>query len=166
MNKRLKNQLSKYKLQAKAKKLADLHTGTAFDLIGGKLLEVSPSEVKAQFVLNEISRQVFGLMHGGIYAYVAESIASLGAWMSVDQEKTLCLGTEINATHLKAFADRSSKINAYARCLKAGKNMQIWSIEFTDKNKDLLSIARCSVFLKHLDSKHKSNKSLKTRKAK
>ncbi len=137
----------------KAKKLASLHKGTAFELIGGKLLKISAKQVTASFILNDVSRQAFGLMHGGIYAYVAESIASLGAWMSVDSEETACLGTEISATHLKAVTKKGAKVTAKADCLKAGRNMQVWNIEFRDKDKDLLSIARCSVFLKSLKRK-------------
>lgn len=132
----------------KAKILSSLHKGTAFDLIGGKLLTITPKQVKAQFVLNDVSRQAFGLLHGGIYAYVAESMASLGAWMSVDQEKNICVGIEVSASHLKAVSTKGAKIDALASCIKPGKNLQVWSIQFSDKQQDLVSIARCSVYIK------------------
>lgn len=154
------NKESNFKLlEKKAKKLKSLHKGTAFELIGGKLDKISSKQVKAHFSLNNVSRQAFGLLHGGIYAYVAESLASLGAWMSVDHKTKACLGIEISASHLKAVAEPGAKVFATANCLKSGKSMQIWSIEFKDKEKDLLSVARCSVFIKNISAKTADNRS-------
>jgi uncharacterized protein (TIGR00369 family) len=135
-------------LEAKCLELANYHNGTVFDLIGAEFLELSRSRLVASFTLNQASRQAFGLMHGGIYAYVAESLASLGGWLGLKLDNEICVGIEINANHLKAVSKLGSKIEAVASPLRSGKTIQVWQVEFRDSSGDLVSVSRCTLIVK------------------
>jgi 1,4-dihydroxy-2-naphthoyl-CoA hydrolase len=136
---------------SKAKYLSKLHNKTAFDLIGGKYTKIQPKLVEASFKLNRVSQQIFGLMHGGVYAYVAESIASLGTWVSCHSKDSICVGLDISATHLRPFYEVGATVTAKAVAIKQGKSIHVWSVHFFNKKKELLSIAQCTVFIKDLN---------------
>lgn len=135
-------------LEEKSKELANYHSGTVFDLIGGQFLEVGKKKLVASFTLNEVSRQVFGLLHGGIYAYVSESLASLGGWLGLDLEKELCVGIEINANHLKSVSQPGEIITATATPFHQGKTIQVWQVQFQDSKGEMVSISRCTILIR------------------
>ena len=135
-------------LEAKSKELANFHSGSVFDLIGAKFIEIATSRIVVSFTLNQSTRQAFGLMHGGIYAYVAESIASLGGWIGLDLSKEICVGVEINANHIKAVSQIGEIIEATATPLHRGKTLQVWQVEFKNSAGDLVSISRCTLLVK------------------
>jgi 1,4-dihydroxy-2-naphthoyl-CoA hydrolase len=132
-------------LEEKSKELAKFHTGTVFDLIGARFEEFSKQKLIASFELNQSTRQAFGLMHGGIYAYIAESLASLGGWLNLDLEKEICVGIEINANHVKSVSSPGARIEATATPLHSGKTIQVWQVEFRDNNAELVSVSRCTL---------------------
>ena len=135
-------------LEEKCKELAKNHVGTVFDLIGGKFTEITNTRLVASFTLNHVSKQIFGLMHGGVYAYVAESLASLGGWLGLDLDKEYCVGIEINANHLKSVSQSGAVIVAIATPLQRGKTIQVWQVEFRDSAGDLVSISRCTLLVR------------------
>lgn len=135
-------------LEVKSQELAKFHGGTVFDLIEGQFIELATNRVVASFTLNQASRQAFGLMHGGIYAYVAESLASLGGWLSLDLNSQICVGIEINANHVKSVSQLGARVEAVATPLHSGKTIQVWQVEFRDAFADLVSISRCTLLIK------------------
>lgn len=38
-----------------------------------------------------------GSLHGGVSVVLAETAATMGAWMNIDREKQIAVGIEINA---------------------------------------------------------------------
>lgn len=134
-------------LEEIGKQLAKKHAGTVFDLVGAEISELSKKRISASFTLNAASRQVFGNMHGGIYAYIAESLASLGGWLNVDLNSQICVGTEINASHLKSVSKLGEKIDVVATPIRVGKKMHWWQVNFHNSKGELVSIARCTLFV-------------------
>ena len=55
-------------------------------LYGLELLECSETEMRAQVVVRDDHKQPAGLVHGGVYASIAEAIASIATGMTVLDE--------------------------------------------------------------------------------
>ena len=74
---------------------------------------------------------------------LAESLGSLAAQLTLDQEKQFCVGLDINSNHIKAV--RSGKVKGRATPIHIGKKTQVWEIKIIDENGDLVNISRLTV---------------------
>ena len=52
--------------------------------------------------VTERIKQPVGYVHGGAYVTLAETVASLGAFYSIDLNEYIAFGQEINANHVRA----------------------------------------------------------------
>lgn len=135
-------------LEDKVSELIKFHEDSVFDLIGAEFAEVSRDKISALFTLNKASQQAFGLMHGGIYAYLAESLASIGGWLAVDLSKEVCVGIEVNANHVRGVSKQGTPITATATPLHRGRTLHVWQVEFRDGANALVSVSRCTLLIK------------------
>ena len=78
---------------------------TLLTTLGIEVVEASKERVVARMPVGPKVWQPFGILHGGASVALAETVASTGAWMNVDQEKERVVGVEINANHLRAKSD-------------------------------------------------------------
>src|SRR4051812_39955884 len=72
------------------------------DTIGIELIELTPTRVVATMPVDERTRQPFGILHGGASLALAETVASVGAVLNVDQATSTAVGVEINANHIRS----------------------------------------------------------------
>ena len=89
------------------------------------------------------TQQPFGILHGGASVALAETVASLGAWMSVDRERFHAVGIEINANHLRGKADGT--VRATATPIHRGTTTHVWSIEIVDEQGRMVCVSRCTL---------------------
>jgi 1,4-dihydroxy-2-naphthoyl-CoA hydrolase len=99
--------------------------------------------VTATMPVDERTRQPFGLLHGGASVALAETVASIGAFELVDQEKEAVVGLEINANHIRAKKD--GVVTAAATVLHQGKSTMVWDIKITDEEGKLVCVSRCTM---------------------
>lgn len=69
--------------------------------------------------------QPFGVLHGGMTAYIAEGLASMGAQIASNWSRVA--GIEMNVTHLQA-ASNGHKVMVKALPMRVGKRVQVWEI--------------------------------------
>lgn len=113
------------------------------DVLGIEIIELGPERVVATMPVDRRTHQPFGLLHGGASVALAESVASLGAWMNCDRERYSAVGLEINANHLRAKSE--GVVRATALPVHRGKSTQVWSIEIRDEEERLVCISRCTM---------------------
>lgn len=89
------------------------------------------------------TKQPFGLLHGGASVALAESLASVGAWLNVDESKHDVVGVEINANHIKGVHE--GLVRGVARPLHRGRSTQVWEIKISSDSGDLVSVSRCTL---------------------
>lgn len=89
------------------------------------------------------TRQPMGLLHGGASVVLAESAASMGTLLNINQEKEVPVGIEINANHLRAKKD--GIVKAIATPIHKGRTTMVWDIKIVDENNELISICRCTI---------------------
>jgi 1,4-dihydroxy-2-naphthoyl-CoA hydrolase len=128
-------------LQKKLSKLAESEGGGFAKMLGLKFLEVDPRLVSAELEVNAELHQPFGIMHGGVSLVLAESVASIGAWLNVPDGHKI-VGLEINANHLKSIVN--AKLFAAATPVHVGRSSQVWSVEIKNGS-ELVCIARCTL---------------------
>jgi uncharacterized protein (TIGR00369 family) len=79
--------------------------------------------------------QPYGLVHGGVYAGMIESLCSTGAALTVWAENKSAVGLENSTSFLKAV--RGGRLRGTARPLVLGKRSQVWEADIHD-DRDLL----------------------------
>ena len=113
------------------------------DTLGIEILELTPDRVVATMPVERRTHQPFGILHGGASVALAETAASLGAWINVDRERFHAVGLEINANHMRAKADGS--VRATAVPIHRGTTTHVWSIEIRDEQERLVCVSRCTL---------------------
>ena len=78
-----------------------------------------------------------GLVHGGVFAAIAESACSLGASLSARQRdaEAVCIGLENHTTFLRATRVGAA-LELEARPRHAGRRTQSWSVVIREKGRD------------------------------
>jgi 1,4-dihydroxy-2-naphthoyl-CoA hydrolase len=126
------------------------YEGTIHESLGISALEASPDRVVLEMEVGPRVHQPFGLLHGGASAVIAESAASLGAYLSVAPAGARAVGIELSISHLRS--KRSGLVRASATAVRKGRTFQVWSIELTDEEERAIALARCPVALRPADA--------------
>jgi 1,4-dihydroxy-2-naphthoyl-CoA hydrolase len=77
---------------------------------------------------------------------IAESAASIGAWLNCDAEKEYVVGTDLNISHLRARSD--GKVVATAVPVRKGRTVHVWSIDIDDDDGKKVAVARCTLAIR------------------
>ncbi|MDM5188223.1 hotdog fold thioesterase [Bacillus sp. DX4.1] len=121
-------------------------TKTLMEALGIELLEVTNEKVVATMPVDGRTHQPFGFLHGGASVALVETVASMGTYHLIDQDKYICFGLEINANHLRS--KREGIVTAIAMPLHIGKTTMVWEIRIVDEEDQLMCISRCTVAVK------------------
>ncbi|HYW36486.1 MAG TPA: hotdog fold thioesterase [Balneolaceae bacterium] len=112
--------------------------------LGIKFLSFKKNEVKATMPVDKNTIQPFGILHGGASVALAESVASIGAWLNVNEDSKTAVGVEINANHIRAVPQGDSVI-ATSRPVHRGKKTQVWETKIHTSDGQLACISRCTL---------------------
>ncbi len=121
--------------------LADMQRmslGALADKMGIQLLELSAERAVATMPV-EGNTQPIGLVHGGAYVVLGESLGSTAANVHA-HPSGFAVGIEINATHHKSAT--SGVVTGTCTAIKLGKTLTSHEIKVTDESGDLLSTIR------------------------
>jgi 1,4-dihydroxy-2-naphthoyl-CoA hydrolase len=108
--------------------------------MGLRYTRVSADAVEAEVPVGEHLLQPYGLVHGGVYAAIVESLASAGAAMSAMPRGQTTVGLE-NTTSFIA-GTRGGTLRGRATPLHRGRRTQVWSVEIHDDEGRLVSSGR------------------------
>lgn len=130
----------------KSLKLSDLTSfgaGTMAEHLGMEWVEVGEDFLKMKMPVDHRTKQPYGLLHGGASCVLAETIGSVAAHLVVDSNKSICVGLEINANHIRSTRD--GYVTGTAMPLHIGATTQVWDIKIHDDNDKLICISRLTV---------------------
>ncbi|MCP5178912.1 MAG: hotdog fold thioesterase [Pseudomonadales bacterium] len=125
------------------KALNNLHQSTACDALGIAVTAVGDDWLEGTMPVDSRTRQPYGLLHGGAAVLLAETLGSAAANACVDTSRQLCVGTEINASHVRAA--RSGVVTGRATALHVGGRSQLWEIRIHDDRNNLVNVSRLAV---------------------
>src|SRR5688572_9142864 len=112
-------------------------------LYGLEVLEVTDDLVRAQVAVRDELRQPFGLVHGGVLAAIAETLASLGTAVVVTPEGNAAMGSSNSTSFLRPIVEGT--IHARALRRHRGRTTWIWDIEITDDAGRLCALTRMTI---------------------
>lgn len=116
---------------------------TLLTTLGIEVVHADKDRVVARMPVGPKVHQPFGLLHGGASVALAETVASTGAWMNVDQEREAVVGIEINANHLRG--KRDGVVTAVATPVHVGRRTQVWEVRIVDEEQKAVCISRCTL---------------------
>lgn len=114
--------------------------GALMERMGLEWIEASGTRVVARVPV-EGNTQPFGLFHGGASASLAETLASVGAWL-VDTSKYTA-GIEIKVNHIKAASQ--GHVTGTGTPLHVGKSIQVWEVHLTDDDGSLTAYSTVTI---------------------
>ncbi|MGH2812922.1 MAG: PaaI family thioesterase, partial [Actinomycetota bacterium] len=89
----------------------------------------------------EGNTQPYGLFHGGASAALAETLASVGAWLPDTSKVTM--GVEIKVNHIRAT--REGWVTGTAVPLFTGRSISVWEIRLTDDAGRLVAFSTATI---------------------
>jgi len=121
----------------------------SFDDLGGvaalldiKPVEQGPERVVATMPVTPKHRQPFGVLHGGVNVVLAESVASVGAFLATPEGR-VPVGIEVNANHVRSV--ESGRLRAVGRPLHTGRTTHVWDVKIHDEDDALVCASRCTL---------------------
>ena len=130
-------------LQQKVQYILQRTDTTLAGTLGIEYLTLEKDLVEASMPVDGRTKQPFGILHGGASVALAESVASIGGWLNVDETKYLVVGLEINANHIRPM--REGKVIGRATPVHRGAKTQVWDIRISTEDGKLVCISRCTL---------------------
>ena len=102
-----------------------------FDALYGLEIEsFSEEEVIARVPVRDEVKQPMGLVHGGLYASIAESLASMATAIAVNAEGKQAMGMSNATSFMRPITEGT--VHATARRIHRGRTTWVWDVEITD----------------------------------
>ena len=119
--------------------------GPFVEYLGLELTEVTGDRVAATWKAQPRLHQPYGIVHGGVYCSVVETLASVGAavWLG---ERGKVVGVNNNTDFFRAVSE--GLLSSVARPLHRGRSQQVWLVETEDEQGRM--VARGQVRLQNL----------------
>ena len=112
-------------------------------LYGLEILSLGEEEATARVVVSDDVKQPAGLVHGGVYASMAEALASLATWKVVSHEGRSAQGLSNQTSFLRPIVQGT--IHATARRRHRGRTTWVWEVDITDDDGRLCALVRMTV---------------------
>lgn len=110
------------------------------DRIGLEFSKIDRDEVIGSWEVGPQHHQPMGIVHGGVYASVVETLCSMGAYASVMERGLAVVGLDNATSFLRAV--RSGRLTGRARPIQSGRRTQLWECEIRDENERLIATGR------------------------
>ncbi len=112
-------------------------------LYGLEVLAMSDEEVTARVAVRDELKQPAGLVHGGVFASIAESITSMATWFAVQPDGRSAQGLSNQTSFLRPILDGT--IHAVARRRHRGRTTWVWEVDITDDQDRLCALVRMTI---------------------
>jgi 1,4-dihydroxy-2-naphthoyl-CoA hydrolase len=106
-------------------------------------LELSEDSARARLMVRDDLKQSLGLVHGGVYSAVAESLASVGTIYGVWRDGYIASGMSNRASFLRPVL--GGTLEAVSRCRGRDDDRWVWNTDFTDEQDRLCAIVEVTI---------------------
>jgi uncharacterized protein (TIGR00369 family) len=112
-------------------------------LYGLQVVSWSDETARGTLLLRDEVKQPAGLLHGGVYASMAEALASLATALTVYDDGKTAVGQSNSTNFMRPISEGS--VHALARRLHRGRTTWVWDVEFRDDEGRLCAVTRMTV---------------------
>ena len=112
-------------------------------LYGLQIDSMSEEEITAHVDMRDELRQPAGLLHGGVLASMAESMATVATYFAVQDEGLTAQGLANQTSFLRPILHGT--IHAVARRRHRGRTTWVWEVEMSDDDGRLCALVRMTI---------------------
>jgi 1,4-dihydroxy-2-naphthoyl-CoA hydrolase len=112
-------------------------------LYGLEIVSIGDEEVVARVQVRDEILQPAGLVHGGVFASMAESMTSIATWLAVHETGKSAMGQSNQTSFLRPIT--TGTIHATGRRRHRGKTTWVWEVDITDDEGRLCALVRMTV---------------------
>jgi uncharacterized protein (TIGR00369 family) len=112
-------------------------------LYGLEVLEIGAERARGRVAVRDEVRQPFGLVHGGVYASIAESLTSLATHGAVQADGLTAQGLSNQTSFLRPILEGT--VHAEARRRHRGRTTWVWEVDITDDQGRLCALVRMTI---------------------
>ena len=116
---------------------------TLNSVLGFELEDPGSELARARFEVATRHKQPYGLVHGGVYAALAETVASVATAKAVLAEGNIAMGQSNNTTFMRPAT--SGHVHAEARRRHGGRTTWVWDVDMTDDEGRLCAVSRVTI---------------------
>ena len=111
--------------------------------LGFETLEIGDGVARGRVAVEDRLRQPFGLVHGGAFSGIAESLCSQATFAGVAEGGMLAQGLANHTSFIRPIFD--GHLNAEARCRHRGRTTWVWEVDLTDDDARLCALSRVTI---------------------
>ena len=113
------------------------------DEIGVEWVNLDPDDARARIAVEKRHLQPFGIVHGGVFSSLAESLTSAATYGAVRGEGMIAMGQANDTTFLRPITD--GHIHAAATPRHRGRTTWVWDVEITDDGGRTCALSRMTI---------------------
>ena len=99
--------------------------------------------MRGEVIVRDELKQPAGLVHGGVFASIAESLASIGTALVVMKDGQHAMGLSNQTSFLRPITDGT--IHAAAHRKHRGRTTWVWEVEMSDDQGRLCVLTRMTI---------------------
>jgi 1,4-dihydroxy-2-naphthoyl-CoA hydrolase len=117
-------------------------------LYGLQITYITEDEARAHVVVRDELLQPGGLVHGGVFAAIAESLSSAATWYGVAREGKVAQGMSNQTSFLRPIL--AGTIHAVARRRHRGRTTWVWEVDILDDAERVCALVRMTVAVREV----------------
>ncbi|MDP9326554.1 MAG: PaaI family thioesterase [Candidatus Dormibacteraeota bacterium] len=137
-------------MDSTAEQLNRVDDGHFASEVGIVIDRADKDRVEAHLDIETRHTQPMGIVHGGVYTSIIETLASLGAFLTAWEDGKGAAGVENHTSFIRSIG-AGGRVTAVALPIHRGRSMHLWEVDVKD-DKDRL-VARGTVRLAILDQR-------------
>ena len=111
--------------------------------LGLAIDDATPELAHGHVEVTDRIRQPYGIVHGGVYAALAESVVSATTAVAVMEDGMIAVGQSNNTTFVRPIGE--GRVHAEARRRHRGKTTWVWDVDITDDDGRICAISRVTM---------------------
>jgi 1,4-dihydroxy-2-naphthoyl-CoA hydrolase len=112
-------------------------------LVGLTITELEEGLARGDVPVRDDLKQPYGLVHGGVFAAIAETLASLATAVAVASDGRQAMGQANQTNFLRPIT--AGTIHGTAKARHRGRTSWVWDVEITDDDGRLCALTRMTV---------------------
>ena len=117
--------------------------GTLSESLGIEFTEAGADFLRGRMPVDQRTKQPYGLLHGGASVALAETLGSAAGNLCLDGDRSVAVGLEISANHLRPATQ--GWVIGTARPIHLGRSTQVWDIRIEDEAGHMTCISRLTL---------------------